>query len=70
MINSKTGEPLFYEMDGYDSLLGSHYDKYYIEYYNFKDNDDIPASVFDIPKSSLFTYFRLKSILISVTLKA
>jgi C1A family cysteine protease len=34
-VNSVTGEPLYYEMIGYDSLLGSHYDKYYVEYFKF-----------------------------------
>ena len=47
-INSKTGAPAFYEMDGYDSLLGSHYDKYYIEYFNFNPDEDISPSVFAI----------------------
>ena len=33
--------PVRYEMFGYDSLLGSHYDKYYLEYSNFlADVDD------------------------------
>jgi hypothetical protein len=52
-INSKTGEPLFYEMIGYDTLLGSHYDRYYIEYFNFK-LDDISPSVFSLPTSITF----------------
>ena len=34
-VNTATGEPLYYEMIGYDSLLGSHYDKYYVEYFKF-----------------------------------
>lgn len=45
--NSITGYPVYYEMIGYDSLLGSHYDRYYIEYYNFK-TDSIPSGVFSI----------------------
>ena len=40
--------PFRYVMYGYDSLIGSHYDKYYIEYdnwqlsYNFSDADFTP----------------------------
>lgn len=49
-VNSVTGEPLYYEMIGYDSLLGSHYDKYYIEYFNFKSTP-IEPSVFAISTS-------------------
>ncbi|CAF0723202.1 unnamed protein product [Brachionus calyciflorus] len=49
-INIKTGEPLYYEMIGYDTLLGSHYDKYYIEYFNF-NTDEISPSVFAITTS-------------------
>jgi len=50
-INSKTGAPAYYEMIGYDSLLGSHYDKYYIEYFNYNPTDDIPPTVFAITTS-------------------
>jgi hypothetical protein len=49
-VDQKTGNPLYYEMIGYDSLLGSHFDRYYVEYYNFQV-DEIPANVFDIPTS-------------------
>lgn len=37
-------------MIGYDTLLGSHYDRYYIEYYNF-NTDEISPSVFAITTS-------------------
>lgn len=49
-VNTQTGEPLYYEMIGYDSLLGSHYDRYYVEYYNF-NTDPISPSVFAITTS-------------------
>lgn len=49
-VDQKTGNPLYYEMIGYDSLLGSHYDRYYVEYYNF-DTSEVSPTVFDIPKS-------------------
>jgi hypothetical protein len=34
-------------MKGYNSLLGSHYDHYYLEYDDY-DVDDIDPSVFNI----------------------
>lgn len=40
--------PVFFEMMGYDIVLGSHYDKYYMTYENFDDHGEIPASVFNI----------------------
>ena len=49
-INSITGFPVFYEMFGYDTLIGSHYDKYYIEYFNFK-TEPIDPTVFAITTS-------------------
>lgn len=55
-VNTKTGEPLFYEMIGYDSLLGSHYDRYYVEYYNF-NTDEISPTVFAIHNSLKCTLF-------------
>uniref|UniRef100_A0A8C4KM75 Peptidase C1A papain C-terminal domain-containing protein n=1 Tax=Dromaius novaehollandiae TaxID=8790 RepID=A0A8C4KM75_DRONO len=39
--------PVRYEMRGYNSLLGSHYDKYEISYSHF--DNSFPASVFDLP---------------------
>lgn len=49
LVESKTKRPMKYIMMGYDSLLGSHYDKYIINYsfYNTSFNDE----KFDIPKS-------------------
>jgi hypothetical protein len=29
--------PVHYEMRGYNNLLGSHYDHYYVSYENFSD---------------------------------
>lgn len=37
-----------YEMYGYDSLLGSHFDKYYVDYSNFSAGP-LPDSMFSIP---------------------
>lgn len=42
--------PVFYEMKGFNTLLGSHYDHYYLEYANF--NPDRPdAKVFEYETS-------------------
>ena len=57
-LDTKTGNPLFYEMIGYDTLLGSHYDRYYVEYFNFK-TDDISPTIFAIPDSKFNFCFRL-----------
>jgi hypothetical protein len=35
-VDSKSQAPVRYEMLGYDTLLGSHYDKYYLDYSNYK----------------------------------
>ncbi|XP_033736664.1 digestive cysteine proteinase 1-like [Pecten maximus] len=48
-INSD-GSPMLYEMMGYDTLLGSHYDKYYIKYTNFTANAKFDDSTFAYPK--------------------
>lgn len=45
-VDSETSAPVRYEMMGYDTLLGSHYDKYYLDYSNFQ-NKTLNASVFD-----------------------
>ncbi|XP_050788033.1 digestive cysteine proteinase 2-like [Gopherus flavomarginatus] len=39
--------PIHYEMRGYNSVLGSHYDKYEIDYSDFTHS--YPASVFNLP---------------------
>uniref|UniRef100_A0A8C8R9L4 Counting factor associated protein D n=1 Tax=Pelusios castaneus TaxID=367368 RepID=A0A8C8R9L4_9SAUR len=40
--------PVHYEMRGFNSLLGSHYDKYEIDYSGFSHS--FPASVLDLPR--------------------
>lgn len=48
VTNSSCGvAPVHYEMQGYNSLLGSHYDKYEIAYTDF--DNSYPASIFDLP---------------------
>uniref|UniRef100_U5EWS0 Putative cathepsin l cathepsin l n=1 Tax=Corethrella appendiculata TaxID=1370023 RepID=U5EWS0_9DIPT len=39
--------PVKYEMKGYNTLLGSHYDHYYLEYDHY-DHNDIPGEIFEI----------------------
>ena len=42
-------KPVRYEMIGYNSLLGSHYDRYYVTYTNYMEpaNKTIPIQNFD-----------------------
>ncbi|KAH8386053.1 digestive cysteine proteinase 1 [Drosophila serrata] len=42
--------PVRYEMRGYNTLLGSHYDHYYLDYDSY-EHDDIPNEVFEIDDS-------------------
>ncbi|XP_013412168.1 digestive cysteine proteinase 2-like [Lingula anatina] len=49
--------PVRYEMRGYDSLLGSHYDKYYVDYMNFNNKDPIDPKKFDPPQGMACTGF-------------
>ncbi|XP_005105873.1 digestive cysteine proteinase 1 [Aplysia californica] len=43
--------PVRYEMMGYDSLLGSHYDKYYVDYLEFHDHVTFSDADFEVPPS-------------------
>ncbi|XP_053668625.1 digestive cysteine proteinase 1 [Anopheles marshallii] len=42
--------PVRYEMKGYNTLLGSHYDHYYLDYASY-DHQDIPEDVFEVKLS-------------------
>ena len=42
--------PVVYEMMGFDSLIGSHFDKYLLEYSSY-NTDAIPSDTFEAPKS-------------------
>ncbi|CAF3373464.1 unnamed protein product [Rotaria socialis] len=46
-VNAETQHPVHYEMFGYDTLIGSHFDKYTIDYYNYDENP-IDSSLFHI----------------------
>ncbi|KAL0811789.1 hypothetical protein ABMA28_009219 [Loxostege sticticalis] len=48
--------PVRYEMKGYNSLLGSHYDHYYLMYEDY-DIDDIDPNVFEVDTSLQCTSF-------------
>lgn len=45
--SSRQPIPVRYEMRGFNSLLGSHYDHYYLEYKGYT-HDDIPDDVFEV----------------------
>jgi C1A family cysteine protease len=48
---AKTIVPVMYEMRGYNTLLGSHYDHYYLRYEGF--TDDVPSDdVFELSNNS------------------
>lgn len=42
--------PVRYEMRGYNTLLGSHYDHYHLDYNSYA-HDDIPDDVFEVDQS-------------------
>ncbi|ESN93515.1 hypothetical protein HELRODRAFT_88556, partial [Helobdella robusta] len=46
--NSETSAPVRYEMTGYDTLLISHYDRYYIDYVHFTARKSFPDRIFTI----------------------
>jgi len=45
--------PVRYEMMGYDNLLGSHYDKYYIDYIQVDVPKSLDDAIFKTPASKL-----------------
>ncbi|CAH1773564.1 unnamed protein product [Owenia fusiformis] len=50
-VKSDTQEPIRYEMMGYDTLLGSHYDKYYLDYQNFDNTNRPKPEIFAIQEN-------------------
>ncbi|KAL5022008.1 hypothetical protein ScPMuIL_001163 [Solemya velum] len=48
-VNNGTKAPVRYEMMGYDTLIGSHFDKYLLDYTGFQMNANISMSIFSIP---------------------
>lgn len=55
--NKKSHLPVRYEMIGYDSLFGSHYDRYYIEYKDIMVQKKLPESVFQVPENMTCSSF-------------
>ncbi|CAF1256836.1 unnamed protein product [Adineta steineri] len=55
-INIANKHPVHYEMFGYDSLIGSHFDKYTIDYYNYDENT-IDPTVFHVTDAMTCTGF-------------
>jgi len=47
----ETQLPVRYEMMGYDNLLGSHYDKYYIDYIHVAVAKSLDDAIFKPPAS-------------------
>lgn len=45
--SSRMPIPVRYEMRGYNTLLGSHYDHYYLDY-DYYSHEDIPTDVFEV----------------------
>lgn len=50
--SSRQPIPVRYEMRGYNTLLGSHYDHYYIDYDSYV-HDDIPDDIFEYDTGNL-----------------
>ena len=51
-------KPVHYEMLGYDTLLGSHYDKYEMDFVDYSDEMP-PPDVFDVPEGMEYCCFLL-----------
>lgn len=47
--NTKTGAPIRYEIVGYDTLLGSHYDRYYFDYTKYIPVKSFSGKIFTPP---------------------
>ena len=51
---SEENKPVRYEMMGYDTLLGSHYDKYHVNYQSFEENSILDVSKFSVSSSKSY----------------
>ncbi|KAL8558058.1 hypothetical protein ACOMHN_022951 [Nucella lapillus] len=47
-VDQASGAPVRYEMMGYDSLIGSHFDKYVLDYQDYKGDVKIDPSIFSV----------------------
>ena len=52
-VEQGTGTPVRYTMVGYDTLLGSHYDRYYLDYNGYVVTP-IPPVTFDLPTGDVW----------------
>lgn len=48
--SSRMPIPVRYEMRGYNTLLGSHYDHYYLSYHHYS-HEDLPSDIFEVKLS-------------------
>ena len=55
--------PVRYEMFGYDNLLGSHYDKYYIDYIHVDVQKSLDDAIFTTPASEYSCLYHSLAIL-------
>ena len=52
-VKASDQSPVRYEMMGYDSLFGSHYDRYYVNYETYDSKDKPDPKTFDLIKSKM-----------------
>ena len=58
-VDKTNGDPVRYEMMGYDSLIGSHYDKYYLDYEGYKADISFSDAVFSVSSKFLLQFLIL-----------
>lgn len=44
-------DPIRWEIHGYNTIFGSHYDYYVLEFFTFERNPEFDDSTFDLPKN-------------------
>jgi C1A family cysteine protease len=55
-VNAENNHPVHYEMFGYDTLIGSHFDKYTIDYFGYNE-DPIDPAIFHVTDAMQCTGF-------------
>jgi hypothetical protein len=55
-VNAMNKHPVYYEMFGYDTLIGSHFDKYTIDYFRY-DEGPIDPEIFHVTDGKKKTSF-------------
>ena len=51
-MSGDTAVPVHYEMKGFNSLMGSHYDHYYLSYQNFSPEKPADEGITNQPKDN------------------